>query len=144
MEKLKTFYPVNMFRVCIEAIQRDISGRIFSPLSSEVINFSDIGELLLTMDKLFDKVGYPQAFQTKRTFADKKESGNAYRGVPSPVRDIQSILEQRGTKGTYDIVVMSRRNTSWQGEVYGIDGDNKGEFNGEVELLALLTKLVEV
>lgn len=144
MEKLENFYPVNMFRVCVNKAQGDIGGQIFSPLSSEVITFSDIGELLLKMDKLFDKVGYPQAFQTKRTFAEEKQQGNVYRGVPSAVRNVESILSQRGTNGTYDIMVVSRRNTSWQGEVYEPDGGKKGEFNGDVELLALLTELTEV
>lgn len=144
MERNKKIYPVNMFRICIEKIQGDIGGQIFSPLSAEAINFSDIGDLLLKMDKLFDKVGYPQAFQTKRTFAEEKKQENAYRGIPRAVRDVESILSQRGTNGTYDILVVSRRNTSWQGEVYGLPGDKKGEFNGEVELLALLTELADV
>lgn len=143
MEMVDRHYPVNMFRVCIEENENKISGHVFSPMSMDVISFSDMAELLLKMDKLFDKVGYPQAFQTKRSFADEKENSNAYRGIPDPVRDKSTILTEHGAKATYDVIVTSRRNTSWQGEVYGIDNERKGDFNGEVELLALLTALTE-
>ncbi len=144
MDKSKRFYSVNMFRVCIDAYQGDISGRIYSPMSVKEITFAEIGELLLKMDKLFDSIGYPQAFQNKRSFEDERQIDNAYRGIPKAVRDAESILDKSGECCTYDIQVISRRNTSWQGVIYGTDGAELGEFNGEVELLEQLTKLLEV
>ena len=141
MENSKKFYSANMFRVCIDAYKEDISGRLYSPLSTEEITFGGVGELLLKMDKLFDKVGYPQAFQNKRSFDGAQDIGNAYRGIPKVLRTGEDIMAQVGEYSTYDVEVTSRRNTSWQGVIYTAEGVRKGEFNGEVELLALFGQL---
>lgn len=141
MENSKKFYSANMFRVCIDAYKEDISGRLYSPLSTEEITFGGVGELLLKMDKLFDKVGYPQAFQNKRSFDGVQDIGNAYRGIPKVLRTGEDIMAQVGEYSTYDVEVTSRRNTSWQGVIYTAEGVRKGEFNGEVELLALFGQL---
>lgn len=143
MEDQKRYYPVNMFRVCIDRYQEDISGRVCSPVSEEDIPFSGIGELLVKMDKLFDDIGYPQAFQDKRSFEEEKSMGNVYRGIPEAVRDVRGILEQKGICCTYDISVESRRNTSWQGVIYDVAGGKREKFKGEVELLEKLMFLAQ-
>lgn len=132
---------MNMFRVCIDTCAGDISGYAHSPLCEEEIVFTGIGELLLKMDKLFDSVGYPQGFQDKRSFENEKRGDNAYRGIPRAVRQTENILEQIGGCCTFDIMVESRRNTSWQGAIYDGEGCEHGRFNGEVELLEKLTVL---
>lgn len=144
MENNKRFYSVNMFRVCIDTYQEDISGSVYSPLSVDEIAFTGIGELLLKMDKLFDAIGYPQAFQDKRSFEGGKKLGNSYKGIPKAVRSVDSILDKTGESCTYDIEVVSRRNTSWQGVIYDVNGNEQGKFNGEVQLLEKLTELVEI
>lgn len=143
MENRKRFYFVNMFRVCIDSYQGDISGRAYSPLCEKEISFAGIGELLLKMDQLFDRIGYPQAFQNKRSFGKNPNVPNAYRGIPKSVRDTDSIMQQMGRRCTYDITVESRRNTSWQGIIYDSEGTEQGRFNGEVEMLAKLAELAE-
>lgn len=143
MENRKSFYSANRFRVCIDSYREDISGRVYSPLCEEEIAFQGIGELLLKMDRLFDRMGYPQAFQNKRSFEHKTETENLYRGIPQTVQDTESIRRQAGRHYTCDIEVESRRNTSWQGEILAVDGSALGKFDGEVELLEKLTELTE-
>lgn len=143
MDHSKRYYSVNMFRVCIDSYREDISGRVYSPMSVDEISFVGISQLLLKMDKLFDDVGYPQAFQNKRSFEEKTQAGNAYRGIPKAVRPVESILDKEGQCYTCDVVVESRRNTSWQGRICEADGTELGKFNGEVELLEQLTGLTE-
>lgn len=142
MESGKRFYSPNMFRVCIDACKEDINGRAYSPILAGEIPFSGFGELLLKMDKLFDSIGYPQAFQDKRSFEKERSSTNTYRGIPKMVQDVSSILEQTGKCRTYDIAVVSRRNTSWQGILFDAGGMECGKFDGEVELLEKLTQLI--
>lgn len=142
MVNSKGLYPVNMFRVCIDTHKEDISGRVHSPICVEEIVFTGIGELLLKMDKLFDSIGYPQAFQNKRSFENREQLSNAYKGIPKAVREPEGILKQVGQCCTYDIAVVSRRNTSWQGIIYDVDGLEQGKFNCEVELMEKLTRLV--
>ena len=129
------YYPLNAFRICADVIGDDVEGRVFSPLKAESIPFRGMGELLVKMDELFDKVGYPQAFQDKRSFDEGKESGNLYRGIPASQRTAPEILDKSGRCNTFDVLVQSRKNTSWQGEVYDAKGEFLGGYDGEIALL---------
>ena len=144
MAELNRFFPANAFRICIDNIELDISGRIYSPLSSEPIPFVSMSEIFVKMDELFDKCGYPQAFQDKRSFDEGKEIKNGYRGLPRIWRETENILTQCGRKRTFDVIVKSRQNTSWQGNLYDGDGNCAADFNGEVELLSSMIKLNEM
>lgn len=143
MDGMKDYYPLNMFRLCIDNNKKNIGGRAFSPLTEQTISFSDVTELLLEMDKLFDRVGYPQAFQEKRSFAEESENSNVYRGKPEAMQKNRLILEKTGKVDTYDILVVSRRNTTWQGEVYDMNKNKVGSFIGDVDLLGILTELMK-
>lgn len=143
MNQGRKFYSVNMFRICMDACGDYISGNAYSPMCKDEISFSGIGELLLKMDKLFDSIGYPQAFQNKRSFEKGIGTDNAYRGIPKPVRVAEEILEEHGRVCTYDVEVISRRNTSWQGVIYDTEGTEKARFDGEVKLLENLAELVK-
>ena len=143
MTAAKKYFPPNAFRVCVDDLRDDIAGRIYSPLVAEAILFVSIGELLVKMDELFDRYGYPQAFQDKRSFDSAKEQGNLYRGMPKAEQDDEKILSQVGREGTFDVLVKSRKNTSWQGSLYNKEGTLLKEFNGEVELLASMIELTQ-
>lgn len=135
---MNKYYPPNAFRICIDQCDTDIYGRIYSPLCSQVMEFRGIGEILLKMDALFDDAGYPQAFQEKRSFEEKKITDNRYSGVPKVKQSAEEIHALRGKLYTVDIYVDSRRNTTWQGHVHGADGKKLSDFSGEVELLKSL------
>lgn len=138
MREENNCYPVNGIRVCIDKSENIIEGRAFSPLKEGCIAFCGVEELLLKIDRVFDENGYPQAFQEKRSFREGAGKQAGYRGIPHPVAEEKTIVGQQGEKATYDIVVDSRRNTSWQGSVYGADGCRIGDFSGELELLKYL------
>lgn len=138
MEEMNKYYPPNAFRICIDESGTDISGRIYTPLCPDALHFQGIGEVLLKMDALFDNAGYPQAFQEKRSFEEKKIPDNRYSGIPQVKQSAEKIHALQGKLYTMDIVVVSRRNTTWQGSVYGADGTKLEDFSGEVELLKTL------
>lgn len=132
------YYPLNAFRICADRIDSDIAGRVFSPLHAGSISFNGMGELLVKMDALFDKVGYPQAFQDKRSFDSGRERSNLYKGIPDGELKPAEIITQSGNVKTYDVVVNTRKNASWQGTVYGENGSSLGDFNGEIALLGTI------
>jgi len=134
------YYPLNAFRICADVISDDVEGRVFSPLKAESISFRGMGELLVKMDELFDRVGYPQAFQDKRSFDKDKERVNLYRGIPEGELKPADIIRESGKVRTFDVVVNSRKNTSWQGCVQTDDGTVLGDFDGEIALLAIILK----
>ena len=100
------FYPVNCLRVCIDACsETDLLGRIYSPLAKEALHFRDIREMLLKADALFDEAGYPQSFQTKRSFTAEGKATVSYVANQEIVRPASSIVNQFGERFTYNIVV---------------------------------------
>lgn len=141
MKFTSNYYPLNAFRICADKIDDDVEGRVFSPLKADMISFSSMAGLLVNMDELFDQVGYPQAFQDKRSFDNGKEHTNLYRGIPESEMAPALILKQKGVHKTFDVLVNSRKNTSWQGELYDENGAFLKSFDGEIELLEGIVKL---
>ena len=141
MSAERKYYPPNMFRICVDENEGHVTGRTISPLKKQETPFEDYAGMLLEMDKLFDSVGYPQAFQKKRSFSEKKGNENSYRGIPDTVLAKEDILKQKGKKATYDVLVVSRRNTTWQGQVFDEENNRVGSFVGDVDLMEILNRL---
>ena len=130
-------YPANGFRICVDTEEQDMAGRIYSLLAPEVITYSGWNELFLKMDAVFDQVGYPQAFQEKRSFTGGTKAAS-YQGSPKLLQPYEAVTHERGLLWTVDVVVISRRDTSWQGIVYDLDRQELGQFDGELGLMKIL------
>ena len=130
-------YPANGFRICVDTEEQDMAGRIYSLLVPEVITYSGWNELFLKMDAVFDQVGYPQAFQEKRSFTGGTKAAS-YQGSPKLLQPHEAVTHERGLLWTVDVVVISRRDTSWQGIVYDLDRQELGQFDGELGLMKIL------
>ncbi len=133
MKKERT-YPANSIRVCVDGDAADaFRGRFYSKMNPEAIHFRDFGELIVLADKLFDKRGYPQTFQEKRSFRGTAAGAGHY-AAPEILLGDAEILAQRGERRTFDILVQSRRRAGWQGVLLGADGIMH-EYRSEMELL---------
>lgn len=130
-------YPANGFRICVDTEEQDMAGRIYSLLVPEVITYSGWNELFLKMDAVFDQVGYPQAFQEKRSFTGGTKAAS-YQGSPKLLQPYEAVTHERGLLWTVDVVVISRRDASWQGIVYDLDRQELGQFDGELGLMKIL------
>ena len=130
-------YPANGFRICVDTEEQDMAGRIYSLLVPEVITYSGWNELFLKMDAVFDQVVYPQAFQEKRSFTGGTKAAS-YQGSPKLLQPYEAVTHERGLLWTVDVVVISRRDTSWQGIVYDLDRQELGQFDGELGLMKIL------
>lgn len=130
-------YPANGFRICVDTEEQDMAGRIYSLLVPEVITYSGWNELFLKMDAVFDQVGYPQAFQEKRSFTGGTKAAS-YQGSPKLLQPYEAVTHERGLLWTVDVVVISRRDTSWQGIVYDLERQELGQFDGELGLMKIL------
>lgn len=138
MSEKKREYPANGFRICIDFAGENMKGRALSPLQNEPVEYEGLHDLLLKMDRIFDAAGYPQAFQEKRSFGTRNVVSASYRGKPKTLTDSEKIYEHYGNIATFDILVVSRRNTSWQGIVRKADEESSRRFQGEIELIQIL------
>jgi len=137
----ENYYPVNAFRICIDMARGVIEGKIYTPLSSEPIPFVGV-ESVMKMDELFDEVGYPQAFHDKRTFEKSESRINFYSGKPEGLTQPQDIIKKCGIRATFDILVKTRMNASWQGTIYSTEGREISSFDGDIELMEKILEII--
>ena len=123
-----------MMRLCIDGYGDDLSGRVYSKLMLVPLPFSGCGGLLLKMDAVFDKIGYPQAFQVRRTFCKPaKLRGSIV--IPKKMLDDEEMERQKGDFYTFDIVIQSRNQSGWQGILMNPGRTSVKKFESEMELL---------
>lgn len=135
-------FPMNMIRLCIDGYEDDLSGRVYSKLMLVPLLFSGCNGLLLRMDDVFEQVGYPQAFQVRRTFFKPlKLRGSIH--IPERLLDDSEMEKQRGNFRTFDIIVQSRRQSGWQGILMDPERTSAKRFRSEMELLHCICQELE-
>ena len=132
-------FPINMIRLCIDEYRGKLSGRAYNKLMIVPLMFSGYERMLLRLDDLFDQVGYPQAFQVRRTFVGPEKLRGSIR-MPAQMMKDEELNRQRGSCRTFDIIVQSRRQSSWQGILTDPDRISVKKFASEMELLDYICK----
>ena len=127
-------FPMNMIRLCIDGYREDVSGRAYNKMQTVPLSFFGYGGLLLGMDDLFERVGFPQGFQARRTFLKPAELRGSVR-MPEHLMEDEEIDRQSGECRTFDIIVQSRRQSGWQGLLMDPERTSARRFRSEMELL---------
>lgn len=129
-----------VLRICVDGVRDHAAfGRVFSRRLVEMMEFTDLSSLFLRLEQLFERQDFPQAFQRTRVVVrdtllqDAVAAADAASGMSE-----KTVGAQRGAVATFDLRVISRRNTTWQGSVDWLDGSEKQEFFTSLELLHLL------
>ena len=127
----------NLTVICIDRIQdENYIGRIYHKFNQTAIEFANIEQILLVLDRLCDKVGYPQSTTKTRQF--RTSNGTLKREEVLQVADSNTILEKKGTLGTFVVHVKYRQHSTWQGEVIWAEQNKKQTFRSALELLKLI------
>lgn len=132
-------------RVCVDRLSHyTVAGRVFSRRLVEPMKFEDMSSLFLRLEQLFDRQNFPQAFQRTRVVVrDTLWQDTTAAGLAEGMSE-ETVNAQRGEMLTFTILVVSRRNATWQGSVDWLDGSGKQEFSSSLELLRLVDeKLTE-
>ena len=126
-------------RFCIDRVHDgNPGGRVFSRRFTRAVAFNDLISLILQLDKVFDSQGFPQAFQCPRTFLHNETNPDYIAEAPAQGIDEETVLAQHGNVFTFDVTVISRRSTDWQGTICWIDSGEQHEFSGIMELLRMI------
>lgn len=137
---MRQYYSLNSFRLCIDQCQNDVyCGRIYTPLQKEPIFFSDLTHMVLLMDKVFDKNDYPKAYQNKRSFQEE----NLVRQKPEVKFSIEELLKQNGSVASFDIIVVTRQHTSWQGMIQYLNNGIVKQFDSDLSLIQVIINLLK-
>ena len=134
--KEREYFSPSTLRVCIDRIDGyQIYGRVYCRMQKDAISFHDINELLLKVDLLFEEKGFPQSFQEKKEFGQREiKESFSYCYRPELFLTEEEIRSFHGEVRTVNLVIQSRRHTSWQGFVIE-NGQMIGGFDGEIGLL---------
>ncbi|WP_416326581.1 hypothetical protein [[Eubacterium] hominis] len=142
MEKRRL--AMNMLWICID--QGDdvtLSGRFYSHADHQIHEFYDFDQLILQADALFDRIDFPQSFQSKRSFRQepKKEDFLTARAHMKEVKE--EDIKWKGSLFTGVILVSTRQFSNWQGSVMDDQFKKIADFYGVVELMKVLTQMIQ-
>ena len=115
--------------VCVDSYEKGIlEGRFYNNLW-EADSFESMSQFLCKMEAMLDDQQMPQSYTRKRTFnglLDPPES----RLLPPRVR--------RGKKATFELKVIFRQNTSWQGVIVWLERQWEQSFRSVLEMILLM------
>lgn len=132
-------------RICIDA--RDggsLAGKVFSQRLLRPMSFSDLGNLIVQIEKLLDAQNFPQAFQRIRSFGGAGGWPELAAADPDLGMSADEVQNARGSIATVTVTVTTRRNASWQGEISWLDGAEREEFSSALELVRLIDERIFV
>lgn len=134
----------NMFWTCINDMSDGcMQGTLYSIMSDEDIVFHDVNQMILQADALMDSIGFPQAFQNKRSFQEEEHYTYHAHLHTNEKREQEDIIQHCGNVFTGIIMVNTRQYSNWQGYVMNEHFERLCEFGDVVELMHQLIELIQ-
>lgn len=122
----------------------EICGDLHSPVLKESVQFHDLTELALIMDKIMQDFNIPKYDKKNRSFVSDYKSIN----IPLEYQDLNSGNFERyldkslkfpmESKNIFTVKVMYRQHCTWQGQIVWIGQDKVRFFRSDLELIALI------
>ena len=127
----------NLLNICIDETDHgEIQGRIYNCYTNEPVEFANVVELIRKTEDFFDTIGFPQAATQTRSFGDK--AAVKQQKPLEKVIDQNTVIQNRGALGSFITIVKFRQNSTWQGELYWIERDEKQEFFNSLDFVKLI------
>lgn len=126
----QTWIPENRkLLICVDTYDGSIpEGRLYSH-HQEMESFSGLTQLLLRLDELLDEQRQPQAYTEPRRFTSL---------LPSVSGGEASDIVRRGGLCTFELKVLFRQHSSWQGTLRWREKDMEQSFRSVLELIFLM------
>ena len=129
--------------VCVDKQQdENLEGRLYHKYKSDAVYFHSVSALLNEMEKLFDRIGFPQSATKQRTFSTLNEK-TARPKEAVQVADTKELLGHSGDKATFIVHVRYRQNATWQGDILWAEKKKKLYFRSALELLKLIDSALD-
>ena len=134
----------NILCICVDGAEGDTAYRLYHCYAGEPARFTEMGELLLKADDIFDETRYPQASVESRTFGRKpNESPRPTARERNRIMSENQVMNQRGDKATFVVHVQYRQNATWQGSVVWAEKNKTQRFRSALELLKLIDSALD-
>ena len=133
----------SLLRICVDrVVNRAVGGRVYGCRLAEPIEFEDMSSLSFVLGQLFDEQVLPQGFQRSRTFIREEKTKSVGITAEQEGMSEEYMSTQYGQIATLEVLVVSRRSSSWQGTVDWLDSGERQEFSSYLELLHLIDERV--
>jgi len=132
-------------RICIDSIaDGQISGRVYGQRLENPLLFADIGSMLLQIDDMLNAQDYPRAFQRKRSFSEEQQvTAPSSPEISGDFMRKEDVEANQGKIATYNINIVTRQNTSWQGAIDWLDGSPPQAFRSVLELIRIFSDSIK-
>ena len=119
-------------RLCIDSYEHGVPvGRYYHPsLGEDGCVFLSLTQLLVGVEELLDSIQFPQSFTAKHSFSRAAE--------PRMGGGAAAEKTQQGALATFQIRMLFRQHTSWQGSVTWVEGGSEETFRSVLELILLI------
>jgi len=115
--------------VCIDSYENGIlSGRFYNPFLDSGRQFDSLMQFLLEIDRALDAMAFPQSYTMTRTFAPLERASTGPPGEEF----------RRGSIATFAVRIIFRQNSSWQGSITWLEGEQEQSFRSALELVFLM------
>ena len=134
----------NLINICIdEKHHGEISGRMYHCYSKEPVRFWNIVELLREAEKLFDAIAFPQASTKTRQLAEEYRQKEGYIERPVKVMLQEDVAGNTGELGTFITSVRFRQKSTWQGEFFWVEKEEKRQFANILDFIRQLDEALK-
>jgi len=115
--------------VCIDDYDDGVLKGRFYHASRGMGCFQSLSQFLLKMESVLEEMQEPQSYTSKRTFSSMLLSDDD---------NVHPARFRKGAKATFELQVLFRQHSSWQGVVVWKDRNSEQSFRSVLELVFLL------
>lgn len=120
---------INKTLVCVDSYEKGVPvGRFYSSYPEAEV-FESMSQFLLKMEESMDDRQMAQSYTAPRTFSSV---------VGDLDRESPQVSVRKGRKATFEIVVLFRQHTSWQGMIRWQEQQIEQSFRSVLELIRLM------
>ena len=117
-------------------------GRLYHSYSRRAAVFSSMDEIVFRMEYLYDYLNYPYPGTSTRTFGQGRKKIGPGQERRKLMKD-EELLGMHGDLGTFIVRVQYRQNSSWQGRITWMEGDQTLSFRSIWEMVKLIASAVD-
>lgn len=126
-----------------------IYGDLHSPVLKKSVEFHDLTELILIMDKIMKDLNIPEYDERNHHVIIKNQSLDVQLDYQDLKRDNfeenldYSFMFPKKSKDIFMVKVMYRQNNSWQGEMTWLRTNKTKFFRSALELVELIYSVID-
>lgn len=129
--------------LCIRESHSDaMRGELYHSYSTAPIPFENAQQMVLEMEKLYDRLNFPHPGTNERRFTEPHKDGQHITERDKVMKD-EELLSKHGDLGTFIVRVQHRQNSSWQGRITWMEQDKTINFRSVWEMVKLIENAVD-